>query len=154
MIAEGRIVFAVVTIAGVLAQPQTIPPVGADWFGTWRLNVAKSTYSTEPPYKGGARRIAPSDNGMLIVDDLVRRRGGILHLEWTGKLDGLDYPVQGVEIVLTNAYRRVDDRTWDLVQKIDGEVVATARLAMSADGRTIATVTSGNTGHASTIHEK
>ena len=36
-----------------------------------------------------------------------------MHLEWTGKFDGNDYPVQGVEVVLTNAYRRVDDRTYD-----------------------------------------
>ena len=59
---------------------------------------------------------------------MVRNRGGITHLEWTGKFDGNDYPVQGVELVLTNAYRRVDDRTYELIQKIDGEVVATARL--------------------------
>ena len=58
----------------------------------------------------------------------MRSRGGILHLEWIGKFDGNDYPVQGVEVVLTSAYRRVDDRTWELRQKIDGEPVATVRF--------------------------
>ena len=95
----------------------------------------------------GRRRIT-------IVDEMVRNRGGITHLEWTGKFDGIDYPVQGVELVLTNAYRRVDDRTYELIQKIDGEVVATSRLTMSPDGRTITTVNSSKTASATTIYER
>jgi hypothetical protein len=145
----------------VLAWQIALAPAGslaaqtpASWFGTWQLNVGKSTFSPEPPYKGARRRIEASDGGITIVDDLVRSRGGILHLEWTGKLDGLDYPVQGVEIVLTNAYRRVDDRTWALVQKMDGVIVATARLAISPDGKTLTTVTSSRTGNATTVYEK
>ena len=85
---------------------------------------------------------------------MVRSRGGITHLEWTGRFDGIDYPVQGVELVLTNAYRRVDDRTYELIQKIDGEVVAIARLAISPDGKTVTTVNSGKTASATTIYDK
>jgi hypothetical protein len=85
---------------------------------------------------------------------MVRSRGGITHVEWTGKFDGMDYPVQGVELVLTNAYRRVDDRTCELIQKIDGEVVATARLVLSPDGKTITTVNSSRTAGATTIYDK
>jgi hypothetical protein len=126
----------------------------SSWFGTWKLNVGKSTFDPQPPYKRATRRIEPSAGGISIVDDLVRSRGGILHLEWTGKFDGLDYPVQGVEVVLTNAYRCLDDRTCVLTQKMDGEVVATARLALSPDGKTLTTVTSSRTGMATTIYEK
>ena len=129
--------------------------VPALWFGTWTLNVAKSTYSSQPPYKRATRRIRPSnDGGITIVDDLVRPRGGILHLEWTGKLDGVDYPVQGVEIVLTNAYRAIDDRTWDVTQKIDGQAVATVRLTLSPDGRTITSVSSSGSERAMAVYEK
>jgi hypothetical protein len=139
---------ALAATAGPAAQT---PPA---WFGTWKLNVARSTFSPQPPYKRATRRIEPSAGAITIVDDLVRSRGGILHLEWTGMLDGVDYPVQGVEIVLTNAYRRVNDRAWELTQKIDGEVVATARLAISPDGRTLTTVTSSRTGNATTVYDK
>ena len=58
------------------------------------------------------------------------------------------------DVVLTNAYRRIDDRQYELVQKMDGKVVVTARLSLSADGRTITTVTTSQTGSATTIHEK
>ena len=125
------------------------------WFGTWTLNLARSTYSPgPPPFKRATRRIAPSGDDITIVDEMVRRRGGITHLEWTGKFDGKDYPVQGVELVLTNAYRRVDDRSYDLIQKIDGEVVATSRITMSPDGKTIITVNSSRTASATTVYDK
>ena len=127
----------------------------ASWLGTWKLNVARSSSHEPPPYKRATRRIvASAGGGLTIVDDLVRSRGGILHLEWTGKFDGLDYPVQGVEVMLTNAYRRVDDRTCELIQKIDGAVVATARLAISPDGKVLTTVMTGNTARTTTIYEK
>jgi len=144
-----QIALAPPSVLGAQAPPPS-------WFGTWKLNVARSTFSPEPPYKGARRRIETSDGGITItiVDDLVRSRGGILHLEWTGKLDDLDYPVQGVEIVLTNAYRRVDDRTWALVQKMNGVIVSTARLAVSPDGKTLTTITSSRTGNATTIYDK
>jgi hypothetical protein len=133
---------------------QTADATTPAWFGTWTLNVAKSTFSPQPPYKRATRIIKPFDGMMIIIDDLVRSRGGILHLEWSGRFDGRDYPVQGAEVALTNAYRCPDDRTCDLTQKIDGEVVATARLTISADGKTIVTVTSSRSGRATTVYQK
>ena len=126
-----------------------------NWFGTWTLNLARSTYSPgPPPFKRATRRIEAAGDRITIIDDQVRNRGGIAHYEWTGTFDGVDYPVQGVELVLTNAYRRVDDRTYELIQKIDGEVVATARLAISPDGKTITTVNSSQTASATTVYER
>jgi hypothetical protein len=113
------------------------------WFGTWTYNAAKSTTAAGPvPFKRATCRIEPWEDGVKVTYDLVRVRGGITHLEWTGKFDGTDYPVQGVEVVVTNAYRRVDDRTYEVVQKVDGEVSVTARMAVSPDGKTLTTVTS------------
>jgi hypothetical protein len=152
-----RIVLVAATLLGaVLAPPgvltaQTQP----SWFGTWTLNLGRSTYSPgPPPFKRATRTVAPSGDEITIVDEMVRNRGGITHLEWTGKFDGKDYPVQGVELVLTNAYRRVDDRTYELIQRIDGEVVAISRLTMSPDGRTITTVNSSKTASATTVYDR
>jgi hypothetical protein len=133
------------------APAQTQPA----WFGTWKLNLAKSTYSPgPPPFTRATRRIEASGDDVTIVDEMVRSRGGVIHLEWTGKFDGRDYPVQGVELVLTNAYRRVDDHRYELIQKMDGEVVATARLVLSPDGKTVTTVNSSRSASATTIYEK
>jgi hypothetical protein len=139
-------------LGGALASADQVP--SASWFGVWKLNVARSVFNPQPPYARATRRIEPSDGGVTIIDDLVRSRGGILHLEWTGKFDGADYAVQGVEVVLTNAYRCSNERTCELVQKLDGDVVGTSRLVLSADGRTLTTVTTSRTGSATTVYEK
>lgn len=124
------------------------------WFGVWKLNVARSSFSGPPPYRRSTRRIEPSERGVKIVDDLVRPRGGVVHLEWIGRFDGLDYPVQGTEVVLTNAYRCEDDRTCELVQKLDGEVVVTARLTISPDGKLLTTVAAGQPASFMTVYER
>ena len=147
------VVLAVLSVLGGVGvsadQASTI------WIGTWRLNVARSTFGAEPPpYKRATRTITPSADGLLIVDDLVRNRGGVLHLEWTGRFDGVDYPVEGVEAVLTNAYRCRDARTCDLVQKLDGELIAAARLTISPDGKTLTTVVASPTGGVATVYER
>jgi hypothetical protein len=127
----------------------------SSWTGTWTLNLERSTYVPErPPFRRATRKIEQSGEWTTIVDDIVGSRGGIVHLEWTGRFDGTDYAVEGIDVVLTNAYRRIDDRQYELVQKMDGKVVATARLSLSADGRTITTVTASQTGSATTVHEK
>jgi len=145
------LLFALAPPSSAVLRSQTAPA----WVGTWTLNLERSIYNPErPPFKRATRRIEQSGEWVTIVDDIVGGRGGIVHLEWTGRFDGTDYPVEGLDIVLTNAYRQIDDRQYELVQKMEGKVVATARLSLSADGRTITTVTTSQTGSATTIHEK
>jgi hypothetical protein len=66
------------------------------------------------------------DDGLRVVYDMVRRRGGITHMEWNGRFDGKEYPVQGVDYVLTNAYRKLSDRSYEIVVKVDGRAAAVA----------------------------
>ena len=143
-------------LAGVLV-PAPVPAgqTPTNWFGTWTLNVAKSASGSEPPrYKRATLRVESFQDGVTMIDEMVRSRGGLRHLEWTGKFDGLDYPVEGVEAALTNAYRRLDDRTLEIIQKLDGVVVATGRLTLSPDGKTLTRATSDGTGSTTTIYEK
>ena len=55
---------------------------------------------------------------------MVGVRGGRTHIEWTGALDGQDYALQGVDYVLTNAYRLIDERRYEIAVKVDGRMVA------------------------------
>ena len=65
---------------------------------------------------------------------MVRRRGGVTHMEWSGRFDGRDYPVQGVDYVLTNAYTQISDRSYQIVVRVDGREAAVATAVVSADG--------------------
>ena len=68
---------------------------------------------------------------------MVRRRGGVQHIEWFGVFDGKDYPVLGVDYVLTNAYRRLSDRSYEIVVRVDGRQAAVATAIVSSDGTTM-----------------
>ncbi|HXD73756.1 MAG TPA: hypothetical protein VN628_08470 [Vicinamibacterales bacterium] len=126
------------------------------WVGAWILTSAVSANNPDVPrvYSRATRQISSSDSTVTIVDDLVRVRGGVVHLEWTGKLDGADYPVEGVEIYLTSAYRQVDDHTLELTQKVDGRPVVRARMVLSPDGQTITTETTDGITTTTTVYRK
>jgi hypothetical protein len=110
--------------------------------GTWHLNFAESTFASGPPqYKRVVTRIEPWKDGLKIVYDMVGVRGGVTHWEWTGRVDGKDYPLQGVEDVLTYAYSRNGDRAYTVVFKVDGRIDTTTGISISPDGK-VMTVTS------------
>lgn len=138
-----RAVLATALAALTLPQPaagQNYEP----WLGTWTLNVENSTYSPgPPPYKRSMFIIEPWKDGVRVTYEMVRPRGGVIHLEWDGRFDGKEYPVQGLEEHVTYAYTRIDDRTYDIVARMDGRVAASSRAALAADGRTITTITVG-----------
>ena len=126
------IFFALVMIAGE-AQPP--------WFGTWKLNPVKSTPNTDARFRRVLTDIEPWKDGLKVTYDMVGIRGGIAHMEWTGKFDGKDYPVQGVDYVLTNAYTLLSDHSYRIVIKVDGAVAATSTVVISTDGKTLTTTT-------------
>jgi hypothetical protein len=117
----------------------------APWFGTWRLDMAKSPEQASR-YKRVTARIEPWQDGLKVIYDMVGLRGGVTHTEWTGRFDGKDYPMQGVDTAMTNAYRQIDDRSYEIVLKLDGHVAATARVAVSPDGQTLTVVTTNSNG--------
>jgi len=128
-------------------QGRTRPNVGSGfsrtqeqspWFGTWQQIPPSRKWFNPWPYQKVTLRIEPSDDGLVrVVYDLVKRRGGIQHMEWSGRFDGKDYPMQGVDYVLTNAYRKLSDRSYEIVVRVDGRDAAVATAVVSSDGRTL-----------------
>ncbi len=112
------------------------------WFGEWRLNPGRSVYRPGPaPYRRGTCRIEAVGDQVRMVYDLIPVRGGVTHMEWTGRFDGRDYPVQGVDEVITYAYTPVDARTMQVTLKVDGRVAADATVVLAPDGSTLSTDT-------------
>ena len=135
---------AAVMLAVLLQSTAVTHPVIDAWFGTWTLNLAKSTYTPgPPPYARAQYRIEPWKDGVRVTYDMVYPRGGTTHWEWTGTFDGQPYPLQGIDEYVTYAYQRVDDRTYDVAVRIDERPAGMSRVVLSADGKTITTTTQG-----------
>ncbi|MGB7217605.1 MAG: hypothetical protein WBD07_02255 [Vicinamibacterales bacterium] len=149
-----RTLLAVAVLLGALLPPCAAAGQGqaqAPWFGTWKLDLMKSAYDPgPPPFRRATLKVEPStrqsSDGVNVTYDMIRPRGGITHLEWTGRFDGKDYPLQGIEdYAVTIAYHQLDSRTFDVVQKVDGAPVVTARMTISADGQTLTLASPGST---------
>jgi hypothetical protein len=120
--------------------------VAPGWFGTWHLDVARSTFgSAASRYVRGSWQITHAADGQVgMIYDLVGVRGGVTHMEWTGRFDGKDYRLQGPDAVVTYAYTLVDPKTLNLVVKVDGRVSNTAHVVLSPDDTVTATTQAGS----------
>jgi hypothetical protein len=131
-------------LALLVQLPSVHHPVIDAWFGTWTLNIAKSTYVPGPaPYARAQYAIEPWKDGVKVTYDMVYPRGGTTHWEWIGKFDGQPYPLQGVDEYVTYAYQRIDDRTFDVTVRIDDRPAGVSRVTLAVDGKSITTTTQG-----------
>jgi len=102
--------------------------------GTWKLNEKMSKFA------GSARNHtvvyeAAGDQIKVTVDG-VDANGGAVHSEWTGKFDGKGYPVTGDTTSDSRSYRMVNKNTLAMTATKGGKQTLTARIVVSADGKT------------------
>jgi hypothetical protein len=105
--------------------------------GTWKLNVANSTYSPGPAPKSQTSKIeAWGEDGVKYTSDGVGSDGKPTHTEFQAKYDGKDNPFKGNPDADTIAYKRIDANTVEAVTKLKGKVTMNARAVVSKDGKT------------------
>jgi len=126
--------------------------------GTWKLNEAKSKLSPGMN-KNTTVTYAVSGDNVKITLDGVGPDGKATHDEWTGKYDGKDYPVTGNPMTDSRAYKKVNDHTLEATGKKGDKVVLSAKITISADGktRTVVVTQTGADGKKSTetaVYEK
>ena len=140
------VVFMIVCPASVLLVAQT-PAAGKDSsIGTWKLNLAKSKYDpANLAPKSQTIKQEALEGGIKITNDLVDYTGKSLHYEMAPQYDGKDYPVKGDPNRDTISIKRIDDYTFDTVNKKAGKVTTTTRQVYSRDGKTRTITTTGTT---------
>jgi hypothetical protein len=110
--------------------------------GTWKLNEAKSKIPAGAPKNVTVVYEDAGDNIKVTVDG-VDGTGKPTHNEWTGKLDGKDYPLTGDAQSDTRSYKTLDAHTTELTNKKDGKVTLSGKIVVSADGKTRTVTISG-----------
>lgn len=101
--------------------------------GVWKLNIAKSTFPGPPP-KSQTATILSIENGLKSTVESMNAKGQATRTIVMAKFDGKEYPVEGTQIMRT--YKRIDDRTYEQTNRVNGKVTATARVMISPDGKT------------------
>jgi hypothetical protein len=115
--------------------------------GSWKLNVAKSTYDSGPPPRNATRTIETRSNGTRQRTEGVDAAGNPVAYEYSADYDGKDYPLTGSGTpndADSIALRRIDNVTVEATLKKDGAVVQTTRSVLSKDGKVLTYTSKGN----------
>jgi hypothetical protein len=137
----------------VAAVPATLLAAGdADpLIGTWKLNLAKSTFRPGPGPKGQLRIYRRSDDTEQLVSRGVGADGKPTLVQYTAKYDGNDYRMTGSSGGDKIELKRIDALTTESIQKRSGQPAITAVRTISTDGKTLTVVTKGTTAKGETI---
>jgi hypothetical protein len=137
------VVLSLIVVCSLAGFAQT--PVQPVFAGTWKLNVAKSTYSPGPKPKSQVATLAAVSGGMSVVSDRVEADDQKVHFEWTAKFDGKDYPVKGDPSRDYVSVKKIDDYNLEITNKKGGKVTATIHAVYAKDGKSrVETVTGAN----------
>lgn len=136
MILIGALCAMVIPAARVSAQ--STDPVN----GTWNLNLAKSKFSTSTP-TSEKRTYEVSGDSVKQTTDRVRSQGKPLHMEFTAKYDGKDYPITGNPDADTIAVTRIDAYNTKSTLKKAGKAVIHTTRSVAKDGKTMTVKTKG-----------
>ena len=81
----------VLAVGFTVAQAQSSDP----WIGTWKANLAKSTYSPGPkPTVAGTVKMEASAGGLKVTIDGANAQGQPTHTESVAQFDSKDSPVK------------------------------------------------------------
>jgi hypothetical protein len=131
----GAIVIAVASMAA-----QTTEPI----LGTWKLDVAKSTYKPGPAPKSTTIVVAPEGKGIKVAVDAVNADGSPLKWGFTTARDGKqEDPVTGNPMFDTVTATRDSATAGTNVYKKAGKVVMTTKVAIAADSKSMTVTTTG-----------
>jgi len=130
--------------------------------GTWKLNVAKSTYDPGPAPRSSLRIDDAAKDGLKSTVEGVDAKGNKVSYRFDCKYDGKDYPIVGAGTPSgadTIAYTHIDAMTSDVAFKKGGKVVQTAKTSITSDGKMLTVTSNGTTAagkptHNVTIWEK
>jgi hypothetical protein len=152
---QKRIVGVFVVLVAVLAIAATAQAQASNPFvGTWKTNLAKSTYSPDPkPTVPGTVKMEAVGDGFKTTIDATDAQGKPTHTETTWKFDGKDNPTKGAAAPNTTAaYKRIDGRSFEVTGKVDGKPTIVTKVVVSADGKTITATQTGKNAQGQTVN--
>jgi len=131
----GALAFGVVSMAAQANDPIV---------GTWKLDVARSTYKPGPAPKSTTIVVTSQGKGIKVAVDTVTADGSPLKYGFATLRDGKEEaPVTGNPLFDTVTATRDSPTTGTNVYKKGGKVVLTTKVAIAADSKSMTVTSTG-----------
>jgi hypothetical protein len=139
-------VLIVITLLGLaIIVPQSAFAQNDPLIGTWKLNLAKSTYSPGRPPRSNTITFEAVEGGRRSTVETIDAQGSSSKRVTLEFDDGKFHPVTDVPAFDAQATKRVDESTTWVIRTKAGKVVQTLILAVSTDGKTASLTVAGVT---------
>jgi hypothetical protein len=123
-------------VVSAVAFPQVSFSQSNPWIGTWKLNVAKSTFNPGQGPRSRTVTYQAEGQGLRATIEAIQAQGGLNNEVLMVLDDGKSYPVTVNPGYDAAAFKRVNDSTiWGIRTKA-GKVVQTIISAVSPDRKT------------------
>lgn len=147
---------AMLAVLGLLGVSQRVRAQSNPLLGTWKLDVAKSTFESGQPLKSQTRTYESSGNGQRARIESVDATGSRIVYGYTAGFDGKYYPMSGAGMpggADSIALARINANVTGATLRKAGANVMTATLTVSQDGK-ILTISRTGTASAVLVFEK
>jgi len=131
----------------LLALPASLVAQDEAFYGTWVLNLAKSSITRGGPPKGETVVNAAEPGGFRSTLTVMGDRGTSVEVQHF-IFDGAFHASEGSD-PRELSVRRIDGTTIEQQTRRNGQVTVTRRIQLSPDGRTMTYVASGTSGNGS-----
>jgi hypothetical protein len=91
-------------------------------------------------------------NGVRTIVETTDGQGAVTRLDITAMFDGKEYELKGAAMPTTRVYKRIDARSYEYVQRVNGKVTTTTRVEISADGKLRTNTTTGTNAQGQKVH--
>lgn len=138
--------------ACALILASSVAQAGDNWIGTWKMDAAKSTFSPGPGPKSQTLKFEATKDGIQLTTDGVAADGTATHGGYTSKFDGKDVPWAGNPEADVASPKKTGDNSYENVWKKGGKPMITAKVVVSADGKTLTVSNTGTNSKGQTIN--
>ncbi len=149
---QKRLLLLAVTACVAMLISGSMAFAADNWVGTWKLDVARSTYSPGPAPKSQALKFEASPAGIKLTSDGIDAQGKAIHGGYISKFDGQDVPWAGNPDADVASPKRINDNSYENTWKKGGKVTVTAKVVVSADGKTLTVTQTGTDSQGKTVN--
>lgn len=114
-----------------------------NWLGTWKVDLAKSKYSPGPAPKSFTVKFEATPGGIKFTGDGVGADGKPNQSMFLSKFDGKEVSYEGNPDADMAAPKKIDDNSYSNTWKKGGKATVTAKVVVSADGKTMTITQTG-----------